>query len=181
MTSHKYCPFCLSEHKKLPQHVASPVQVESWLNTEEKEDKKKELALMRNYGNFSTQLVCTTTGKRQAHCGHRPKYHVDPEYYLPCQHCFGYYVKSDLWKHKCCQRRDGGRSDEPSSKKKKRTLHCKPGQMLLPSTSGVCGRTNEILAKMHWDDISRLVKSDKLIKMFAEKLTMKHGHSRDHE
>ncbi|XP_033106285.1 uncharacterized protein LOC117108397 [Anneissia japonica] len=52
---------------------------------------------------------------------------------------------------------------------------------MLPSIPGVSQRTNDILMKMTSDHVSRLVKTDSLIKTFVEKLTMKHGHSRDQE
>ncbi|XP_033638838.1 uncharacterized protein LOC117299409 [Asterias rubens] len=53
--------------------------------------------------------------------------------------------------------------------------------MMLPTKPGVSQRTHQILSSLKSDNISRLVRSDRLITMFAEKLTKKHGHSKDQE
>ena len=50
---------------------------------------------------------------------------------------------------------------------------------MLPPAPGVSTRTNEILSELNSDTVSRIVKSDPILRTFAEKLTNKHGHDAD--
>ncbi|XP_038062636.1 uncharacterized protein LOC119733132 [Patiria miniata] len=178
----QFCPFCMTPQKKLPRHLATDVhkdepQVQQWLATEDPKERAKHLTLMRNYGNFLHNAKVLEEGKGSLIVVYRPAYTVSSMDYLPCTNCFGYFAQSDLWKHKCSQAAD----DEEPTKKKRKTGLRTASRMLLPSIPGVSKRTHEILSSMKSDAIGRLVRSDQLIGKFAEKLTKKHGHSKDQE
>ena len=177
----------MKPQKKLPRHLASPEhkdepQVKEWLATKDPKKRAKCLTLMRNHGNFLHKGKVLEEGKGTLIVVYRPSFKADARDYLPCTTCYGYFAKNDLWKHKCCQATDetDGPDEEPR-KKKRRTGLTKASKMMLPTTPGVSERTHEILANMIDDNIARVVRSDRLIKLFGEKLTLKHGHSRDQE
>ena len=54
-------------------------------------------------------------------------------------------------------------------------------QNAATNTPGVDTRTIEIMSNMINDNIAAVVRSDDPITKFAERLTMKHGHSRNQE
>lgn len=136
---------------------------------------------MRNYGNFLHNHKVLEEGKGTLIVVYRPKYKANARDYLPCTRCYGYFAKSDLWKHKCSQATDESDATDEPVKKKRRTGLAKASRMMLPITPGVSKRTHEILATMKDDNIARVVRSDRLIQLFGEKLTLKHGHTRDQE
>ncbi|XP_030829920.1 uncharacterized protein LOC115919806 isoform X2 [Strongylocentrotus purpuratus] len=177
----QYCPFCMEPQKKLPRHLQTPKhrnepQVQKWLSSEDQKDKVRQLTLMRNYGNYLHNISVLKKGVGELIVVHRPADKSDPSDYVPCSNCYGFITKTELWKHKCSQILDS----IPSGKTKKRGK-VRAAKMLLPNTPGVDTRTIEILSNMIDDNIAAVVRSDDLITKFAEKLTMKHGHSRDQE
>lgn len=178
-----YCLFCLTPQKKLPRHLQSihgeEVKVQRWLATKDKQDRASQMSLMRNYGNYLHNDAVIREGKGVLIVIYRPSYTVEPKDYLPCSECFGYYAKDDMWKHRCpCKKSTNQLDDEAGQPqpKKKRVAHCKPSRMLLPPTPGVSQRTHEIMLNMNNDDVSLLCKTDSLIKMYADKMTERHGH-----
>eukprot|EP00057_Strongylocentrotus_purpuratus_P018934 XP_011673408.1 PREDICTED: uncharacterized protein LOC100892236 [Strongylocentrotus purpuratus] len=181
----QFCPFCLVGQKKLPRHLTTEhkyePQVNEWLGTKEPKKRAKLLTLMRNYGNFLHNHKVLEEGKGTLIVVYRPKYKANARDYLPCTRCYGYFAKSDLWKHKCSQATDESDATDEPVKKKRRTGLAKASRMMLPITPGVSKRTHEILATMKDDNIARVVRSDRLIQLFGEKLTLKHGHTRDQE
>ncbi|XP_022106564.1 uncharacterized protein LOC110987795 isoform X2 [Acanthaster planci] len=184
----QYCPFCCLPQKKLPRHLKTPqhkdeAAVQEWQETVGKKQKEIQLTLLRNYGNFLHNSSVLQEGKGTLIVVYRPTHEVNPYDYLPCQECYGYYAKSDLWKHRCCKKssEESDTSQSDTSRKKKRYGLVKASRMMLPVAPGVSKRTHEIMSKMKSDSIARVARSDPLIRKFAEKLTMKHGHCRDQE
>ena len=112
---------------------------------------------------------------------YRPSHPVDPEHYLPCQHCLGFYAKEDLWKHGCKVQETSHEPDEGEPPvKKTRKSYVKGSKCLLPCSTELSGKfAKNVLAGLRDGDESRLIKSDRLILKLTEKFTAKLGHDEE--
>ncbi|XP_044071880.1 M-phase phosphoprotein 8 isoform X2 [Siniperca chuatsi] len=95
--------------------------------------------------------------------------------FLPCQHCFAFYRKTDLWRHeRSCKARKG---DQKSSERTKRSVHSAASR-LLPMSEFLTGGCEEIIHIMHQDDISRRIRNDPLICKYGNALSAKYDHDK---
>lgn len=96
--------------------------------------------------------------------------------FLPCQHCLGFYRKTDLWRHeRTCKIRKG---DQKSDEK---TIRSKGGSSvsdLLPVSEFLTGSCKEIIQIMHQDDISRHIQLDPLICKYGNTLSAKYDNDK---
>ena len=85
--------------------------------------------------------------------------------YLPCQFCYGMYIKSDLWKHqKTC-------STKLNKGEKSNMQPVIGGKLLLPCSSG--GRKRlyaDVLLHMRDDDVKEIVSKDSIILEYGDRL-----------
>ncbi|KAL3055987.1 hypothetical protein OYC64_018649 [Pagothenia borchgrevinki] len=96
--------------------------------------------------------------------------------FLPCQHCFAFYRKTDLWRHeRSCKARKG---DQKSSDKTKKGRVHSAASRLLPMSEFLIGGCEEIIHIMHQDDISRHVRNDPLICKYGNALSAKYDHDK---
>ncbi|CAN9497493.1 unnamed protein product [Ophioblennius macclurei] len=96
--------------------------------------------------------------------------------FLPCQHCFTFYRKTDLWRHEqACRARRG---DPRSSEKTARTDGQSSVSRLLPMSEFLTESCKEIIHIMHQDEISSHVKSDPLICKYGNALSAKYDHDK---
>ncbi|XP_071394677.1 M-phase phosphoprotein 8 isoform X2 [Centroberyx affinis] len=96
--------------------------------------------------------------------------------YLPCQHCFAFYRKTDLWRHeRSCKARKG---DQKSSERTRKGRVHSAASRLLPMSEFLTGGCEEIIHIMHQDDISRHVRNDPLICKYGNALSAKHDHDK---
>ncbi|XP_054643999.1 M-phase phosphoprotein 8 isoform X2 [Dunckerocampus dactyliophorus] len=97
--------------------------------------------------------------------------------FLPCQHCYTFYRKADLWRHEhSCKARKG---DEKSTEtpKKGGTIHNTTSQ-LLPMSAFLTEGCKEIIHIMHQDDIARHIRNDPLICKYGNALSAKYEHDK---
>lgn len=96
--------------------------------------------------------------------------------FLPCQHCFAFYRKTDLWRHeRSCKARKG---DQKSSESINRARVHSAASRLLPMSEFLTGGCEEIIHIMHQDDISRHVRNDPLICKYGNALSAKYYHDK---
>ncbi|XP_041806713.1 M-phase phosphoprotein 8 isoform X1 [Chelmon rostratus] len=96
--------------------------------------------------------------------------------FLPCQHCFAFYRKTDLWRHeRSCKARKG---DQKSGERAKRNRVHSASSQLLPMSEFLTGGCKEIIHIMHQDDISRHIRNDPLICKFGNALSVKYDHDK---
>ncbi|XP_040004083.1 M-phase phosphoprotein 8 isoform X2 [Xiphias gladius] len=96
--------------------------------------------------------------------------------FLPCQHCFAFYRKTDLWRHeRSCKARKG---DQKSSERTKRGRVHSAASQLLPMSEFLTGGCEEIIHIMHQDDISRHIRNDPLICKYGNALSAKYDHDK---
>lgn len=97
--------------------------------------------------------------------------------YLPCQHCFAFYRKTDLWRHECsCKAKKG---DENSSELTKKDPS-PPSDSSEPLSMSVflTESCKEIINVMHQDDISQHIRNDPLICKYGNALSVKYAHDK---
>ncbi|XP_069569460.1 M-phase phosphoprotein 8 isoform X1 [Brachyistius frenatus] len=96
--------------------------------------------------------------------------------FLPCQHCFAFYRKTDLWRHeRSCKARKG---DQKSSERTNRSRSHVAASRLLPMSEFLTGGCEEIIHIMHQDDISRHIRNDPLICKYGNALSAKYDNDK---
>lgn len=96
--------------------------------------------------------------------------------FLPCQHCFAFYRKTDLWRHgQSCRI---GKGDEKSSE----TLGKGEGRGAVtggpPLSESLTDGCREIISIMHQDDIAKQVRNDPLICKYGNLLSVKYDRDK---
>lgn len=95
--------------------------------------------------------------------------------FLPCQHCFAFYRKTELWKHECsCKVKKGEQRPTEAARCRVQSVATR----LLPTTEFLTAGCDEIIDIMHQDDISRHVRNDPLICKYGHALSAKHDHDK---
>lgn len=96
--------------------------------------------------------------------------------FLPCQHCFAFYRKTDLWRHeRSCKARKA--DQKPAERTKRNRVHSASSH-LLPMSEFLTGGCEEIIHIMHQDDISRHIRNDPLICKYGNALSVKYDHDK---
>lgn len=96
--------------------------------------------------------------------------------FLPCQHCFAFYRKTDLWRHeRSCKVRKG---DQKSSERTGKSGVHSASSRLLPMSEFLTEGCKEIIHIMHQDDISKHIKNDPLICKYGNALSAKYDHDK---
>lgn len=167
-----YCMFCDNTYSKLPRHLVSQHQNEkeviAYIQAKDAATKRKLLTRIRNLGSHQHNESVIRSGKGKLSVKYRPCKQKTEEDYAVCEHCFGYFSKRKLWQHvKSCELRVG--------KVEKHTRHIAKGKILMPSKSGCSEALHEILSVMVNDDVSRVVRSDRVILALGEKMLYKQG------
>ena len=174
-----YCPFCDIPQKKLPRHLSTKhsdeLQVQDYLRETDEIKKTAKLCLLRNHGNHKHNCNVLRSGQGTLIVTYRPKGDVNPEDYGPCDKCFAYIARRDLWRHSC---KMDPKSSEDRPPRKRRAISSK---LLLPPPPGLTEEMNEMIARMRADDVTRVIKNDSLIKALGEKLYAKLGYDKHQE
>ena len=97
-----YCDKILSH--RISEHLnimhAGEIEVARAFSKKGRE-RKMALLLLKNKGNFKHNIRVLKGEKQGLIVSRRPnqKATVDNDNYLPCSHCFGFFLKKDLWRH----------------------------------------------------------------------------------
>jgi hypothetical protein len=164
------CVYCNGKYPKLPRHFeqkhSSEIEVARILNMQKgSSERKLALAVLSKKGDFHHNYSVLEKG-----CGvlipkYRPRKGKEKpaEDYIPCQYCFGMYVKTELWRHqmKCT-----------SSTSKADHRPVASGRLLLPSKGPELLHAT-VLVKMKNDEIKLQVQKDELILEFGSRLLEK--------
>lgn len=112
---------------------------------------------MRNYGNYVHNCKVLEEGKGVLIPFRSPSEQVDASLYIPCEHCLGFFLKKDLWRHQqVC-------SFKPDVPRKGRKVISR-AQMLLPSKAECSSNLKEkIFSKMKSDEVTMAARNDPLI------------------
>lgn len=96
--------------------------------------------------------------------------------FQPCQHCFAFYRKTDLWRHEqSCGIRKG---DEKTSEAIGTGEGDSAGTGGLPLTESLAEGCREIISIMYQDDVAKQVRHDALICKYGNLLYVKYGRDK---
>lgn len=165
-----FCLFCGVPQSKIARHYQrvhkeerSVVEVLACTDPKEKE---KHLNKLRNLGNHLHNIDVLKKGSGIFLVNHRPSgKDSKAENYVPCNYCYAYMLKSEVWRHKC---------QHKGSKPQPKAREC---SVLLPD--GQDPQMEAILQSMRNDEIGRVVRSDTLIRQYGVKLLPSFVHERD--
>ena len=175
-----YCKYCGKAEKKitvhLRQHKNEKEVAEYFASTEIK--RQQLITLIRNKGNHIHNYKVLKEKRGEIMPVYRPDHQANYTDYQPCYHCFGWFAKSEMWKHKCLVRPSA--SNEGKGKAKRRGIVLQGRQMLPPVPNTECdGQVNQVLAGLRSGDIETLIKGDYLIIELAKKWCFKLAHDAD--
>ena len=129
-----------------------------------KKEKDKITRLLKNKGNFKKNIEVLRAKEGTIIVVRRPHEEADASKFMPCNACYGFYSKCELYRHQCID-----------SNKQPESHLLREGRMLLLSaideTSPAMG---ELLGTMIEDEVSDVAKSDPLIRKFMNHLLEKH-------
>ena len=143
------------------------------------EERERELARIRNHGNFIHNTSVLENGKGSLICARKIKRHVSPRKYLPCVHCLSMVLSKDLYSHtrKCKLRSDSAVQSSVKSRSRFFLQGAVKAKGVHVSSKFKC----EILDSMHCDGIAKICRKDDMILRFGLSLHQKLGRRRSHD
>ncbi|XP_070568060.1 uncharacterized protein [Ptychodera flava] len=177
MNKPQYCLYCKSSFVQLSRHLFTCHGAEldvAKAASFPKKSKERNILLekIRNEGNFNHNKKVWKTGEGEVipwRCATSESVHTDD--YLPCLVCKGLFAKDSLRRHrKTCRMSP----KEESSAHKRKLVQSEAATMVMfvknDGFAVVGTELENILSKMQYDDISKIVKSDPLILQFGADL-----------
>ena len=151
--------YCGKLRSKLPDHLIAKHEdgedVISYMAEEDPREKNKKYIKIRNLGNHPHNI--RVLKKRDGHLivRYRPNGdNADPDMYGPCPFCYRYYIRRELWRHKCPLK--------PTQADKSRSKMAATSLLLLPNNN-LNSLLHKVVCTMKQDQISRVAKSDETI------------------
>ena len=174
-----YCVFCKKPQTKMARHLMrkhdGEKEVAHVICLPKKSKKRAQiLEQLCRRGDYYHNITVLQKGKGEIVTYRQPSEHTDAENYLPCNICYGFFLKTVLWRHEKVCRKTMTVSAE--SKKKRRVQSA--ALSLLPYRGLSSERCSAIVRRMVIDKVSTEVKNDPLICEFGDRLLEKHGNDR---
>ena len=126
---------------------------------------------LRHKGNYQHNIAAMKCGQGEVVTWRQPPTGSDVSDYLPCKHCFTFFVRKELWKHqaKC-------KSKKQTSKTRQRVQA--NASELIPIPNSASSGCQKIICSMQQDAVSFCIRNDDLICKFGDSLYAKHGHEK---
>ena len=159
-----YCLYCSKPQSRISRHIKGhhmeEPDVVKYMTAKTQEEENYHLTMIRNMGNHLHNYGVMERGEGQLVVVHRPSSNADPNNYYPCRYCFGWFAKSEAWRHKCVAKREEEESEPRKGAK---------GRLLVPSLPSTDGRKllQKIVDQLKEGEIKECVKNDSLILEFA--------------
>lgn len=177
-----FCLYCKMAFTQLTKHLerkhAEEIDVTHAVHFP-KGSKVRQTLLdqIRNKGDYEHNCLVLKSGEGEIVTKKQVKNpSISVRDFLPCQHCFAFYRKTDLWRHeRSCKARKG---DQKAFDRTNRGRVHSAASRLLPMSEFLTGGCEEIIHIMHQDDISRHVRNDPLICKFGNALSAKYYHDK---
>ncbi|XP_069109788.1 uncharacterized protein [Argopecten irradians] len=176
------CLFCNKLQLRIGRHLQTvhknEPQVQQILGTSMKKEKEKKLDKLRLEGDYkhNINVLKSNTGflilaRRPSSnsCKQKNYLHTD---FLPCEFCLGFFLKTELWRH---------RSNclfAPTETKKHTRVQRNSVLLLESSVSDPDlhkGFRDNVVSTLIVDDISLIIRNDRVILKVGENLYLKHG------
>ncbi|KAL7400000.1 hypothetical protein ABVT39_005178 [Epinephelus coioides] len=176
-----YCVYCKKPQSKMARHLTrkhsdeKEVALATNLPPSSK-NHRQMLEGLRRKGNYYHNIEVLQKGLGEIVTYRQPSEHANPEDYLPCNNCFGFFLKDKLWKHeKQCRKMMGEpevQSKKSESKKRRRVQTA--ASSLVPYRGQSTQRCSDIVNRMVIDKVSLEVRNDPLICECGDRLLEKH-------
>ena len=163
------CVFCGVGQTKLKRHLIAKHYAEKGMFlflSSSGQQKKKEFMKLRNAGDHCHNLKILKE-KKGTLVVQRQKKGSSNNDFVPCPNCLGYFLKKDLFRHKCpC---DG------EGKRKKKSV--KEGRHLLPLDDD--DDLTKLISGFRDDNISTLITEDELLMSLGRHEYLRNGNDKD--
>lgn len=139
--------------------------------------RQSMLNQIRDKGDYEHNCQVVRSGEREVAVKKQGKNpNVSVRDFLPCQHCFAFYRKTDLWRHEqSCKVR---KADHKSPERTEKSGNNQSVSQLYPVSDFLTKGCEEIIGIMHQDDISKHIRSDPLICSFGNVLSAKYENDK---
>ena len=128
----------------------------------DKVERNMCITKLRNQGNHLHNSDVLRSGRGQFLVTHRPKSGAVAADYRPCESCWAYLLKTELYRHRC------------KFPKKNRRRVAADAQMLLPPPPGVSAKVHQLVSGMQDGSVKLIAKTDPLIVEYTSKfITLK--------
>lgn len=178
-----FCYYCDKPQSKMTRHLETvhgkePEVAGASLEVDA-EKRKIRFMKLRNIGDHRHNVEVLKKGEGSLLVGYRPpNKSADPKAYGPCINCYGYYIRKDLWRHRCPFTKEKKNSGEKDPNPRHGRIAHQSSQ-LLPGPAGNNTHFSAVLAAMKPDMVSRVVKSDDLILQLGTRESFKAGRDSD--
>ena len=132
--------------------------------------RKHGFKRLSNLGSFQHNVRVLKRGKGELIVARRTKVERSNDDYLPCNQCYGFYYKFDIWRHRCCNKA----SDDGSTEIRSKDVMDQSRSLLLGALQANSNRQSidkhldeQVLRYMRKDNILKVVRTDKLILQFG--------------
>lgn len=139
--------------------------------------RQRLLDQLRNKGDYEHNCQVLKSGEGEIVTKKQAKNTTIPVHdFLPCQHCFAFYRKTDLWRHEqlCNIRKEDQKSCANTNRNKEQSAAS--SMILMPEF--LTGSCKEMINIMHQDDISKHIRFDPLICKFGNALSAKYDNDK---
>ncbi|KAK9976624.1 hypothetical protein ABG768_021829, partial [Culter alburnus] len=166
-----YCVFCEKAQLKIARHLQRKHSMErdvAYAFSFPVGSKQRKILIegLRNKGDWQHNRMVFKEGNGEIVVWKRPSKKADIESYLPCQHCYAMFKRTELWRHeKSCRERKEER--QKGKRVQKSSLHLLP----LKSGQGV----QKIIHSMQQDHVTSHIRSDEMICAYGDALFAKKG------
>jgi len=176
-----HCFYCAEEVSQLPRHLYSmhpdEHEVVEITTTTDTAKKSQLLTKLRNMGSHKHNLSVLSKGQGKLTVVYRPtSAGVDSSTYIPCQYCYGYYGRRELWKHVRRCTLAPSTSQQPSGRKSVKPIRA--AYRILSSASS--HEAMAVISGMRKDAVFMAIKNDPIVHELARKLMQQAGHSPHH-
>ena len=162
-----YCYFCGESQTQVQRHWMSKhrneAEVIHLVALKDKAEKLRSITILRNKGNHLHNCDVLRTGQGDFLVTYRPKPGASADDYRPCESCWCYLRKNELYRHRC----------KVSRAKKGRVAA--NAYLLLPAPAGASLKVHELLSGMIDGDVKLVAKTDSLIVDYTSKFLMRKG------
>ena len=167
--------FCDTTFSTIPRHLYSAHsdedEIAHILATRDKNKKEILLTKLLNRGNHKHNCLVWQDGIGSMQVVYRQQTPLSSQSSIPCQYCFGYYVRGELWRHtKRCKARPFSYTPLVGA--------IAGGELLLPCNTSTSVKL--LFTEMKSGSIKALVKNDLLLLRFAEKSIKRVANSKHH-
>lgn len=171
----QYCLYCSKPYSKMARHLEfvhhNEIEVAKAVAfPKHSKERRVQLNLLRKRGNFAHNTDVVRQGRGEMIACYRPKKRKGAIEFIHCIYCQGLYNKRSLWKHvKNCPLKP--KDDEPQGRKRVRSLCA----LKTPVGLEVSKSFKKILNFMNYDEVSRVVHSDRCIMQLGEHMFNRMG------